>query len=62
MAKIRVDFQLSHGQEKVTQGNIIIVDLQPGKSNLHERITNLIADQFNCPAAIVSITKIKMNK
>ncbi|MFG6496921.1 hypothetical protein P8610_16285 [Fictibacillus sp. UD] len=61
MAKILVDFQLSHDQEKVTQGNIIIANIQPGKSNLHEQVKKLIADQFNCPTGIISIKQIKMN-
>lgn len=61
MAKLLVDFELSHGQEQVTQGNIVIVDLEPGKSNLHEQVTELIAEQFNCPSTNISITQIKMN-
>jgi hypothetical protein len=62
MAKILVDFELSQGQEKVTQGNIVIVNINPGKINLHDQVTKLIAEQFNCPAAIISIKEIKMNK
>jgi SepF-like predicted cell division protein (DUF552 family) len=62
MAKLLVDFELSHGQEKVTQGNIVIVDINPGKkSNLHDQVTKLIAEQFNCSATIISIKEIKMN-
>ncbi|GGB64807.1 hypothetical protein [Fictibacillus barbaricus] len=61
MAKILVDFQLSHGQEKITKGNIVIANINPGKSNLHEQVKKLIADQFKCPAGIISIKKIKMN-
>jgi len=61
MAKILVDFELSHGQEQVTQGNVVIVNLEPGKTNLHEQVKKLIAEQFNCPAAIISIKQIKMN-
>jgi SepF-like predicted cell division protein (DUF552 family) len=61
MAKLLVDFELSHGQEKVTQGNIVIVDINPGKSNLHDQVRKLIAEQFNCSAGIISIKEIKMN-
>lgn len=62
MAKLLVDFELSHGQEKVTQGNIVIVDINPGKSNLHDQVRNLIAEQFNCSAGMISIKAIKMNR
>ncbi|MGA4720848.1 hypothetical protein [Fictibacillus nanhaiensis] len=61
MAKIVVDFQLSHGEEKITEGNIVIVNIYPSKANLHEQVKVLIADQFNCSAAIISIKQIKMN-
>ncbi|MBY6037830.1 hypothetical protein KUV80_14250 [Fictibacillus nanhaiensis] len=61
MAKFLVHFELSHGQEQVTQGNIVIVDLVPEKKNLHEEVTTIIAEQFNCPPSLISITQIKMN-
>ncbi|MBH0162450.1 hypothetical protein [Fictibacillus sp. 26RED30] len=61
MAKIVVDFQLSHGEEKITEGNIVIVNIYPSKPNLHEQVKKLIAEQFNCPAGIISIKQIKMN-
>jgi hypothetical protein len=61
MAKLLVDFELSHGQEKVTQGNIVIVNINPGKSNLHAQVRKLIAEQFNCSAGTISIKEIKMN-
>jgi hypothetical protein len=60
MAKILVDFELSHGQEQITQGNIV-VDFDPGNSNLHDQVIKLIANQFNCPSTIISITQIKVN-
>ncbi|MED1865147.1 hypothetical protein P4V41_16905 [Fictibacillus nanhaiensis] len=61
MAKIVVDFQLSHGDAKITEGNIVIVNIYPSKANLHEQVKKLIAEQFNCPAGIISIKQIKMN-
>jgi hypothetical protein len=60
MAKILVNFQLSHGQGQMTQGNIV-VNFEPGHSNLHEQVIKLIASQFNCPSSIISITEIKVS-
>jgi hypothetical protein len=60
MAKILVDFQLSHGQEHFTQGNIV-VDLAPGNSNLHDQVKHIIARQFNCPETTISITRLELN-
>ena len=60
MAKILVDFELSHGQDQITQGNIV-VHLEPAHSNLHEKVKLLIANQFNCSPSIISITQIKVN-
>lgn len=60
MAKIIVDFQLSHGQEQITQGNVV-VDLEPGNTNLHEQVKYIIASQFNCSETIISITRLEVN-
>ncbi|ANC76074.1 hypothetical protein ABE65_004315 [Fictibacillus phosphorivorans] len=61
MAKIVVDFEISHGEEKRTEGNIVIVNIYPSKANLHEQVKKLIAGQFNCSDEIISIKQITMN-
>jgi hypothetical protein len=60
MAKILVHFNLSHNQEQVTQGNVI-VDIDPGKHNLHEQVIEIIASQFNCRPSLISITQLLIN-